>query len=329
MRSLPFRSLGILVAVLLLSGCFIRVIPTPGGVVGTKSGNHPDCGVGDACEDIPVVDQFFDEIFVATPDNGQEFVRWILAKNHMYGCTTDPEVRLYTTGLEDTPLAVYFERDDVFFLSALFRSTGPDIDYSTDFECNDRRGEVIGEGWVTYINVFDADGSSYIGGYFVGDTPNGQQIAAITRKQGGPDQGTQQLNVFSNYDSAFGNILQHDVGQVVEVNVYKEYRLTAANAGTYVFTFDARLPDEQALARPATGKAFVKVLDPNNDYQPFQPPKESNSRNLTTEWETRSLEITITDEMVGMLLQFGFTNVASNYDPTGVLYDNLDFGLKN
>jgi len=29
-----------------------------------------------------------------------------------------------------------------------------------------------------------------------------------------------------------------------------------------------------------------------------------------------------------MILQFGFTNVASNYDPTGVLFDNLDLSIQ-
>ena len=134
--------------------------------------------------------------------------------------------------------------------------------------------------------------------------------------------------MFSNYDSDFNGVLQHEAGQLVEVNVYKEYRLTPENAGTYVFTFDARLPDEGALAAPATAKAFLKVLDPNNDFQPFGDPAESDASTLTTDWETRSVELTVTEEMDGMILQFGFTNVASNYDPTGVLYDNVDLSIK-
>ena len=166
----------------------------------------------------------------------------------------------------------------------------------------------------------------------MGPTPNaaadGGQIAALTKRLGGAKQGRKQLNVFSNYDSDFNGVLQHEAGQLVEVNVYKEYRLTPENAGTYVFTFDARLPDEGALAAPATAKAFLKVLDPNNDFQPFGDPAESDASTLTTDWETRSVELTVTEEMDGMILQFGFTNVASNYDPTGVLYDNVDVSIK-
>ena len=332
MHLLPIRSLVILFTAILLSGCFIRITPMSGGVVQNQSGTHPDCGVGDACDDIAVVDLTFDETFVAVPDEGYEFVRWISAREHFFGCTTEPSIRLYTADLEGTGLESYFAGDDVFFISPLFRSTGPDIDFSSDFECNDLKGEEIGEGWVTFINVFESDGSTYVGGYWVGPTPNaaadGGQIAALTKRLGGAKQGRKQLNVFSNYDSDFNGVLQHEAGQLVEVNVYKEYRLTPENAGTYVFTFDARLPDEGALAAPATAKAFLKVLDPNNDFQPFGDPAESDASTLTTDWETRSVELTVTEEMDGMILQFGFTNVASNYDPTGVLYDNVDLSIK-
>jgi hypothetical protein len=332
MKLLPVKSLVILFTAILLSGCFIRINPTPGGVVQNQSGNHPNCGVGDACEDIAVVDLTFDETFVAVPDEGYEFVRWISAREHFFGCTTEPSVRLYTADLEGTGLESYFSEDDVFFISPQFRSTGPDIDFSSDFECNDLKGEEIGEGWVTFINVFEADGSTYVGGYWVGPTPNaafeGGQIAALAKGQGGKDQGRKQLNVFSNYDSAFNDVIQHEVGQLVEVNVYKEYRLTPENVGTYVFTFDARLPDEGALEAPATAKAFLKVLDPSNDFQPFGTPAESDAGTLTTDWETRSVEFTVTEEMDGMILQFGLTNMASNYDPTGVLYDNVDLSIK-
>ena len=325
MRLLTIKSMIILIVSVVLSGCFIRISPSTGGVVQNQSGTYPDCSAADTCDDIPVVDTTFDETFTAVPEDGYEFIRWIRAGGHLYGCNTNPELRISTANLE--ALELFFNSDTVFTVAPLFQSTGPDVDFSSDFECNDAAGEEIGEGWLTYINVFEADGT-YSTGYFVGATPNSDQIANLTRGQGGAAQGRQQLNVFSNYNSDAGGVLQHDVGQLVETNVYKEYRLTPESVGTYVFTFDARLPDEGALAAPSTAIAFLKVLNPNDNFAPFGDPAESDASTLTTEWETRSVTLTVTEEMDGMILQFGFTNVASNYDPSGVLFDNLDVSIQ-
>ncbi len=328
MKTSIFRSLAIVIAASLLSGCFIRINALPGGMVKVQSGNFPDCASGDECADIPAVDQLFDETFVAMPDDGYEFVRWVSASRHFFGCNTDPEIRLYTSELEDIGLESYLATDDVFVISPLFRSTGPDIDYSSDFECNDPNSEVLGENWVSYVNIFESDATTYVGGYAVdGGAPNGGNISALTKGEGGPDQGARQLNVFSNYDSEFNGRLQHDQGQFVEVNVYQEYRLGAEAAGTYIFTFDAKLPGEGALTPDSQAIAFAKVLDPNNDYQPTEPPVTTDTSTLTSTWETRSIEITLTSEMSGMLLQFGFANTATNYNPTGIIYDNVSFKI--
>ena len=330
MKLTVLKTLAVTLATIFLSGCFIRIVPLPGGWVQVQSGNFPDCAPGDECEDIPVVDQMFDETFIARPDEGFEFVRWIRADRHFFGCSEDTEIRLFTTEFEGSGLEPFLETDDVFVIRPLFRSTGPDIDYETDFECNPLSGELIGESWVSYVNIFEADGNTYVGGYAVGSgAPNGEQISALAIRQGGADQGGKHLNVFSNYESDYQGRVQHAEGQFVEVNVYQEYRLNANNAGTYVFTFDARLPDELGLEGPAEAFAFAKVLDPGNDYQPTEPPVEFDSGDLDKTWQTRTIEITVTPEMAGMLLQFGFTNLATNYTATGVLYDNVSFKIKS
>ena len=328
MKTSLFRSLLIILSVSLLSGCFIRINTTPGGVVKTESGNFPDCQSAVECPDIPVVDQFFDETFVAVPDQGYEFVRWISAQRHFFGCSTDSEVRLYTSELESIGLDSFLAKDDVFLISPLFRSTGPDVEYSSDFECNDINSEALGEKWVSYVNIFEADGSTYVGGFPIdGGAPNGGNISALTKGEGGPDQGARQLSVFSFYDSEYNGQLQHERGQFVEVNVYKEYPLGADAAGTYVFTFDAKLPGEGALTSASQAIAFAKVLDPGDSYQPTEAPVTIDTSDLTTTWESRSIEITITSEMAGMLLQFGFANTATNYDPTAIIYDNVSFKI--
>lgn len=328
MKPSLLRLLALFTAISLLSGCFLRIAATPGGSVNVVSGNFADCRSDAECDDIPVVDFFFDETFVATPDEGNEFVRWIYAPGYWFGCRTDPEIRLFTSELEGTPAAVFLERDNVYILSPLFRSTGPDIDYSSDFECNAINSEVLGERWVSYVNIFEADGATYVGGFPIdGGAPNGANISALTENEGGTDQGAQQLSVFSFYDSEYNGQLQHERGQYVEVNVYQEYVIGAEAAGTYVFTFDAKLPGEGALTSASQAIAFAKVLDPGNSYQPTEPPVTTDTSTLGTTWETRSIEITITSEMAGMLLQFGFANTATNYDPTGIIYDNVSFKI--
>ena len=176
MRLLTIKSMIILIVSVVLSGCFIRISPSTGGIVQNQSGTYPDCSAADTCDDIPVVDTTFDETFTAVPEDGYEFIRWIRAGGHLYGCNTNPELRISTANLQCLEicrrnpelristanleaLELFFNSDTVFTVAPLFQSTGPDVDFSSDFECNDAAGEEIGEGWLTYINVFEADGT--------------------------------------------------------------------------------------------------------------------------------------------------------------------------
>ena len=321
-----FQSVTIVAAAAMLSGCFIRLIGTPGGVVGTQSGNYPNCAEGASCPDIPMIDSNFNETFVAVPAAGYRFAHWKRSNKYLFGCNTDPQATIETSGFPGSPLEQFLGDPLVTFMSPVFRSTGAEIYYSTDFECNDINAATLGDGWVSYVNVFEADGVTYVGGYSVdGGAPNGAQISTLTTKQGGAEQAARQLVVFSNYDSAFFGIFQHAQGQQLEVSVFQEFPLAAASAGTYTFTFDAKLPPDGAVASPSTAIAFVKVLDPNNGFQPFGPVRTSNSNTLGSAWETRSLTIQLTSEMAGMRLQFGFSNTATSYNPSGVLYDNVQF----
>ena len=103
MSKLTARATLILLAASLLSGCFIKFSPTPGGVVVNQSSTYPDCSAAEACEDIPVVDTTFDQTFTAVPDDGYEFIRWIRAGGHLYGCNTNPELRISTANSATVP----------------------------------------------------------------------------------------------------------------------------------------------------------------------------------------------------------------------------------
>jgi hypothetical protein len=50
-----------------------------------------------------------------------------------------------------------------------------------------------------------------------------------------------------------------------------------------------------------------------------------NTTAFGTSWGTKTLSLEIDNSLVGQLLQFGFSSTASNYTPSGVLYDNISF----
>lgn len=174
------------------------------------------------------------------------------------------------------------------------------------------------DGWVVYGNVFSPDHSTYYYGYGPFPAPNpGGGFCAIDAGQGGPEQGTQQLSVYSDY-----NNVDHGNGNLVESNVYREQTIGAADVGkTWSFQFDAKRGN---LVAPSTALAFIKTLDPSAGYA------TTNFLSLDTTaipdtWTNHWIAITINAGLVGQLLQIGFANTATHYDASAIFYDNLSF----
>ena len=70
------------------------------------------------------------------------------------------------------------------------------------------------------------------------------QFGGVAQGESGPAQSINVLNTFSNYAD-----LEHGNGNIVEVNIFKEMSIGAADLGkTYRFTFDYKAGD---LALPA------------------------------------------------------------------------------
>ena len=67
-----------------------------------------------------------------------------------------------------------------------------------------------------YISRFQKDCSTYIDGYQVSPTVNGEDISAIATGEAGPEQGEKYMNVFSNYSEDQNSLC-------LETNVYREY----------------------------------------------------------------------------------------------------------
>jgi hypothetical protein len=192
------------------------------------------------------------------------------------------------------------------------------VPYSQNFETlvKANPAALSSDGWVVYGNVFTS-AHVYMYGYGPFPAPNGSgSFCAIDSLQGGPLQGEKQLSVYSDY----GNQGAHTAGNLVEANVFHEQTIGAADVGnTWTFQFDAKLGN---LASPTTAVAFLKTIDPNNNYAMtnFVP---VDMTAIPTTWNTYTASLTIDAGLVGQFLQFGFASTATHNDPSGVFYDNL------
>jgi hypothetical protein len=149
-----------------------------------------------------------------------------------------------------------------------------------------------------------------------GPAPNGPQICAIAAGEGGPSQGAQQLSVYSDYNNG-----DHGNGYLIETNVYQEQTIEAGDVGVTVdFTFDAKMGN---LGGSSTALAFIKTLDPNNGYAQTNFVTQ-NTTNTPATWTTYNLQLAIDAGLVGQILQIGFSTTATNYEPCGVFYDNVN-----
>jgi hypothetical protein len=209
-------------------------------------------------------------------------------------------------------------------VGALSMSASADLTpYSQDFEGMEVAVDgstVLGDdGWLVFANVYGPDWSWWYN-YGPFPAPNNASTPAfsnVVTGQGGPDQGDRQLVAFSDYQNS-----NHGDGSnaIIESNVYQEFFAGAADVGsTWTFEFDGKLGD---LTSPSTAQAFIKAFDTSWNIVDFP---TLDTHTLPTTWGTYSLDVTITSAMVGGAVQIGFLNFASNYDPSGVVYDNVSF----
>ena len=145
-------------------------------------------------------------------------------------------------------------------------------------------------------------------------------FCGIDLGQGGPEQGDQQLVVYNDYNN--GN---HGDGQrIIEANVFQEQTIGAADVGnTWRFEFDAKRGNIEGAS---TALAFFKTLDPAAGWA-MTNFITVDMTSIPDTWGSYSLSIFIDPSLEGQILQFGFVNWASNYEGSGIFYDNLNFDL--
>lgn len=194
--------------------------------------------------------------------------------------------------------------------------------YSQDFEGLNQAdsGALAADGWLVGANVFAPDGTSFLYNYFTFPAPNGgAAFSGIDIGQGGPAQGNQQLVVYNDYNNAdHGN----GTGNRIEANVFQEQIIGAGDEGTsWTFSFDAK---QGNIGGASTALAFIKVLDPNAGFS-LTDFVVVDTTSIGPNWGSYSMDVDIDAGQAGQILQFGFLNVASNGDPSGMFYDNINF----
>ncbi len=173
------------------------------------------------------------------------------------------------------------------------------------------------DGWLVYGNVFTPD-TTFIYGYGPFPAPNHDlAFCQIVLGEGGPEQGEQQLSVFSDYENG-----DHAVGNLIESNVYQEQTITSADIGSiWRFSFQHKRGNIEGAS---TAQAFIKTLDPGAGYQ-LTNLITADMTSVPDTWDGSSLVIVIDETLENQLLQIGFLNMATNYEGSGIFYDNLIF----
>jgi len=207
----------------------------------------------------------------------------------------------------------------------------PLVEYQQNFESLVQSNPTAlgDDGWLVGANVFagPAPGGAYLYGYFAFPAPNGgAAFSAIAAGEGGPEQGTQQLSIYSDY-----NNVDHGVPNTIEAIVFRERTIGLADVGrTLTFQFDHKAgnindPGDLTCMSPnppcaSTAAAFIKTLDPGFATIDFV---TADMTSIPSTWGTTAITLDIDVSKVGYYLQVGFLSRASNYQPTGIFYDNI------
>ena len=190
--------------------------------------------------------------------------------------------------------------------------------YIQDFEALNQADidALASDGWLVFANVFGPDWS-YWYGYGVFPAPNdGAAFSAIVNGEGGAGQGAQQLVAFSDYNNA-----DHGNGAFIESLLFQEQMVEGSDVGsTWTFDFQAKLGNIEGAS---TALAFIKTLDPNNGYAQTNFVTIDMTATPDT-WSDYSISLLIDGSLEGQIFQIGFQNIASNYEGSGIFYDNIN-----
>lgn len=195
--------------------------------------------------------------------------------------------------------------------------------YSQDFDSLDINSPTAlsDDGWQVGANVFSPTGQ-FLFNYFAFPAPNGgAAFSALVNDRGGPDQGTNQLSVYNDYNNADS----HAAGQFVQAVVFQEIPLTGAETeANWSFSFDAARGNIEA---GTTTAAFITVLDPANGFAQTDL-AFVDANEIGFDWSSFELSIFVDASQAGQILQFGFLSTTTNFLGSGMYYDNINVELQ-
>ena len=167
--------------------------------------------------------------------------------------------------------------------------------------------------------------NGFLYNYFAFPAPNANEaFTSIATGSGGPNQGEQYLNVFSDYLNG-----DHGNGNIIDTYAFREAIVGSDDVGmTYDFTFDYRRADDpNGPANSMTTAAYYRVLTPAPDFFTVEE-GFLDTTNATFDWtEEASLSVTIDPSWVGNFVQYGFNTNGTNFDGSGIYYDNVSFEI--
>jgi hypothetical protein len=191
---------------------------------------------------------------------------------------------------------------------------------------------------------------------YFGDAPNASApgipdgFSAIETGDGGPEQGDQYVSIFSDYNSpdqngqgVCGNFVDNDpctINTSVFIEPFNQTDglIAAEDLGfCWTFSFDARSNPGVGIAdatidnggnflqAPTSASAYLKTLNPQNAFNTTNDVRVDMTNISNTDWVRFSINLELSDPLlVGQILQFGFNTIATEFDASAVLYDNLE-----
>lgn len=195
------------------------------------------------------------------------------------------------------------------FESPLLADMAPNTDIG-----NYKIGNIVngGAGW--FPGTFGAP-ANYNTGY-----------SAIVSGEGDVAQGAQQLSIFT--DANGWSPFTGGPGVTIQTFVSNDLGLITGDmvGNTYSFSFDGKLGNIVDSTMGAQAEVFVKVLKSSDfSYIELANNKFDSDTLLTTAWSGGSINLLVDAGMVGETLQIGFNTTATDWDASGVFYDNLEF----
>ena len=215
-------------------------------------------------------------------------------------------------------------------------------------------GVIGGPGWTWYNQTYSDDlCTEYSSGFGPFDENNGSEYLQVNRNywtaspevgDGGDyyraglevpawstDEG--EKVVLDNMLRVYGDP-NYNAGVTTCKRTLIFQEMTVADAGSFTFSFDVAMDRVGAPASGETTAAFVKVIKTSDlSYNEIlfenletNPPVSSTPENASTSFH--GIDFTLTEEMVGELLQFGFytdvtENLGQSTGTSAALYDNV------